>query len=368
MQISISRDAFVSGLASIQGVVETRKTLPILSHLLLEAEKERISLFGTDLDVGISTWLEAEVSGSGAVAISARKLYEIVRELPEAPVELTVDEDLSVTIRCLRSEFRMKGLSKEDFPSLPRATREGGFILKRQILKDMMRKTIFAASTDQTRYTLNGVLFQLLPKEIKMVATDGHRLSLVTRGREEIEGEGTLEALIPRKAVTEALKMLKDGEGEVHIQFLDNQLLLRLENSLLTCRLIEGQFPNYQQVIPKGGTKKLVVSRDAFQGALKRTSAIIGDRPIPTTFELKPGKILLSCVNVDLGEAREELEAEYTGEAMSIGFNTRYILEFLAVVEEEEIQVQLNDALSPVLFRPVGDGGFNCVIMPMRIS
>ncbi|MBI3989950.1 MAG: DNA polymerase III subunit beta, partial [candidate division NC10 bacterium] len=202
---------------------------------------------------------------------------------------------------------------------------------------------------------------------VKMVATDGHRLSLVAKKREGIEGEGTLEALIPRKAVTEALKMLKDEEGEVQLQLFDNQLILKLENSFLTCRLIEGQFPNYQQVIPKGGVKKLLVSREAFQGALKRTSAIIGDRPIPTTFELKPGKLLLSCVNVDLGEAKEELEAEYSGEEMSIGFNTRYILEFLAVVEEDEIQVQLNDSLSPALFRPAGNGGFSCVIMPMRI-
>ena len=200
-----------------------------------------------------------------------------------------------------------------------------------------------------------------------MVATDGHRLALVVKGREEVQGGGTLEVLIPRKAVAEALKMLKDEEGEVQLQLLDNQLILRLEKSFLTCRLIEGQFPNYQQVIPKGGAKKLVLSREAFQGALKRTSAIIGDRPIPTAFEMKPGKILLSCVNVDLGEAKEELDAEYAGEEMSIGFNTRYILEFLAVVEEEEIQVQLNDSLSPALFRPTGDGGFSCVIMPMRI-
>lgn len=367
MHIQVSRQEFLNSLALIQGVVETKKTLPILSHLLLEAEGGRIFLFGTDLDVGIRSWLEVDITTSGAVAVSAKKLYEIIRELPEAPIELRVNPDLVVSITCLKSEFRMKGLPKEDFPSLPRWKEEGEIILKRKGLKEMMRKTLFAVSTDQTRYTLNGVLFQILPQEIRMVATDGHRLALIVKGREEVQDGGNLEALIPRKAVAEALKMLKDEEGEVKLQLQDNQLLLELGRNLLICRLIEGQFPNYQQVIPKKGAKRLCISREAFQGALRRTSVIMGDRTIPTVFELRPGVMRISCVNMDVGEAREELEADYSGEAMSIGFNTRYILEFLAVVEEDEIQVQLNDPLSPALFQPVGEEGYICVIMPMRI-
>lgn len=367
MHIQVSRQEFLNSLALIQGVVETKKTLPILSHLLLEAEGERIFLFGTDLDIGIHSWLEADVAAPGAVAISAKKLYEIVRELPEAPIELKVNPDLVVSITCLKSEFQMRGLPKEDFPHLPRWKEEGEIILKRKNLREMMRKTLFATSTDQTRYTLTGVLFQLLPQEIRMVATDGHRLALIIKGREEIQGAGTLEALIPRKAVVEALKMLKDEEGEVRLQLQENQLLFELGRHLLICRLIEGQFPNYQQVIPKKAAKTLRISRELFQGALRRTSAIMGDRIIPTVFELRPGGMQISCVNTDVGEAREELDADYRGEGMSIGFNTRYILEFLTVVEEDEIQVQLNDPLSPALFQPVGEESYLYVVMPMRI-
>lgn len=367
MHIRVSRQDFLNSLAPVQGVVETRKTLPILSHLLLEAAKGHISLFGTDLDVGIRSSLEAQVIRDGVVAISAKKLYEIFRELPEAPVELKADADLIVSIKCLKSEFQLKGLPKEDFPSFPSGRKEGGVIMKKPSLREMMRKTIFAVSTDQARYTLNGVLFQLSPEATRMVATDGHRLSLVTKGREEAQGGGIAEALIPRKAIVEALKMLRDDEGEAQLQLVDNQLLIEVGQNLLICRLIEGQFPNYQQVIPKKGSRKLLISREAFHGALRRTSAIMGDRPIPVVLEMKPEQVLVRCVNMDLGEAREELDAEYSGEAMSIGFNAKYILDFLAVVDQEQIQVHLNDPLSPALFQPVGEEGYSCVIMPMRI-
>jgi DNA polymerase-3 subunit beta len=366
MHIKISRDELYSGVGPIQAVVETKRSLPILSHLLLEASSNRLSIFGTDLDVGVRKRLDAEVLKEGSIALSARKLYEIIRELPAATVELNVDADLTATITCGKSEFRMKGLPRDDFPSM-REPKEGGILLERRLFRDMIRRTLFAVSSDQTRYTLNGILFRATQKDAKMVATDGHRLAITTHDGDLIKDRKPIEAIIPRKAAAEALKLLKEEPGEVEIEAGENHLLLSSDNTLIDARLIEGQFPNYEQVIPTTATKQVTIGRDALLAGLRRTSTIIGERTIPTTMEFKPGQLLLSCVNLDLGEARERLDVEYQHEEMTVGFNARYILDFLSVVEAGQVTMHLQDPLSPALFRAKDDKKYTCVIMPMRI-
>jgi DNA polymerase-3 subunit beta len=366
MRIRVERDTFVDALAPVQGVVEAKKTLPILSHILLEAGPGGVSLFGTDLDVGLRTQFAAEVLEPGTVALAAKKLYEVARELPQAPVELSMDADLQVAITCQRSNFRMKGLPKDEFPSIPDVKPDGEIALPASSFRDMLRKTLFAVSSDQTRYALTGILLQVRTKEVSMVATDGHRLALVRTARADAS-ETTLEALVPKKGMAEAGKIARDEVGDIRLHLAENQLILQQDTTTLFARLIDGQFPNYEQVVPTGAAGHITLDRDALHGALRRTSAIMGERTTPTEFEFQSGRVLISCVNMDLGEAHEEVETPYAGESFKVGFNARYVMEFLSAVDAANVTVQINDPLSPAVFRPGGDDMYSCVIMPMRI-
>ena len=366
MHIKVSRDELFGSVGPIQAVIETKRSLPILSHLLIEAIQNRLSVFGTDLDIGVRKRVAGEVMKEGSIALSARKVYEIIRELPAATVELTVDADLTATIACGNSEFRIKGLPRDDFPSM-REPKNTGVVLDRRLFCDMIRRTLFAVSSDQTRYTLNGILFRVMAKDVRMVATDGHRLAITTADCETAKEGASIDAIIPRKAAAETLKLLREGPGEVEIETAENHLLLSADHTLIDARLIEGQFPNYEQVIPTAASKQVTVNREALQAGLRRTSTIIGDRTVPTTMELKAGRLLLSCVNLDLGEARERIDVDYQHEEMVVGFNARYILDFLNAVECEQVTIHLQDPLSPALFRAKDDKRYSCVIMPMRI-
>lgn len=367
MQIRVERDAFVDALGPVQGVVEAKKSLPVLSHVLLEATPEGVWLFGTDLDVGVRKQVNAEVLRPGAVALSAKKLYEVARELPSAPIEFQMDADLQVGISCQRSTFRMKGLPREDFPSMPEVKGDGEVTLDAGLFRDMLRKTLFAVSSDQTRYALTGVLFQVQAKDISMVATDGHRLALVRLPRPATAGSALIDALVPKKAMVEAVKIAKDEADTMQLSLGENQLVLHQNSTVLVARLIDGQFPNYEQVIPTAGPGAITLNREALYGALRRTSAIMGDRVTPTEFHFQPGRVLISCVNMDLGEAHEEVEASVAGDGVKVGFNARYVMEFLNAVDAETVSVQIGDPLSPAVFRPEGDSAYSCVIMPMRI-
>ena len=367
MHIQVIREEFLDALAQIQGVIEAKKTLPILSHLLLETKGGLITLSGTDLDVGIQTSLRGDIKREGGIAVSAKKLYEIVRELPDAPVDLRWDGNHQIEILCAKASFRLKAIAKEEFPSLPQIPEKGGFTITPDPLRKMIQKTLFAISTDQTRPTLTGALLQMSEKDVRMVATDGHRLSLVKAPSGAVKGEGAIEALIPRKALVELGKMLREEEGEVRVVSLNHQVAFLLGKDLLTTRLIEGQFPNYQQVLPTASGPGAILSRDGFLGALRRVSTIVGDRATPTVLEIKQGRLLISCTNIDLGEAREELPMEYQGQEMAVGFNARYLMDFLNVVEEAEVSMHVHDPLSPALFEPRKGEGFCCVVMPMRI-
>src|SRR5574337_1120997 len=366
MHIKVLRDDLLNGVGPIQAVVETKRSLPILSHLLLETSHSHLSIFGTDLDLGVRKRVVGQVVKEGSIALSARKLYEIVRELPAASVELTVDSELTATITCGNSEFRIKGLSRDEFPTM-REPKECGIVLDRRLFRDMIRRTLFAVSTDQTRYTLNGILFRVTPKEVRMVATDGHRLAMTTADRDATKDSQSIDAIIPRKAASETLKLLREEPGEIAIEISENHLLIQTDDTLIDARLIEGQFPNYEQVIPTNTTKEVAVNREAFLAGLRRTATILCERALPTTMKLTPGRLLLSCVNLDLGEAREHLDVEYQHEEMSVGFNARYILDFLGVLTTEQATIRLQDPLSPALFAGKDDKRYTCVIMPMRI-
>ncbi len=367
MHAYVARSTFLGTLAQMQGVIEAKRTLPILSHLLIEAKGNAISLSGTDLDVSMQASFHGDIKQEGAVAISGKKLYEIVRELPDAPVDLRWEPGHNVEIVCAKSTFRLKGITPEEFPALPEIPDGTGITIAAETLRTMIPKILFAVSTDQTRPTLTGALLQVASGELSMVATDGHRLSLVRAPIYAAKEDEVLEAIIPRKALAELGKMLKEETGDVRLIPLGTQMGFLLNGSRLITRLIEGQFPNYQQVLPSASGPGAVLRRDDLLGALRRAATISGDRATPTVLDLKTDRLLISCTNIDLGEAKEELAMEYRGPETTVGFSARYLLDFLGVVDATEVSMRVHDPLSPALFEPQKGEGFSCVIMPMRI-
>lgn len=376
MHITVLRDDLLHAVGPIQAVVDPRRSLPIPSHLLIATSPpcdlrspSGLSISGTDLDIGVRKRVPGQILEEGSIALPAKKLHEMIRELPAASVDVAVDAALTATIACGHSEFRVKGLPKDDFPSM-HEPHESALVLDRRLFCNMIRGTLFAVSSNQTRQTLNGLLFRVTPTHITMVATDGHRLAITTHELPPTPHHppAAIEAILPRKAAAETLKLLRDEPGEIDIHLLDNHLLLHTDDTIIETRLIEGRFPNYEQIIPTTATKQVTVNRQALLAGLRRTSTVLEERTVLTTLTLTPGMLLLSCANPDLGHARERLEVEYQHEDMRVGFNARYILDFLNVLTADDVTIQLQDPLSPALFAPKNDTRHTCVIMPLRIS
>jgi len=364
MEVVVDRDAFLKGLQMVQNIVEPRQTLPILSNILLEAEGESVRLSATDLEVGARVSVPAKVGAKGAITVSARKLAEIVKELPAAAVALKVSENVTVSLRCGGATYRLVGLPPDDFPPVVPASPQSWVTLEAKILREMLTQTSFAVSHDETRYALNGVLFAFQGKDVRMVATDGHRLASSTRSL----GQGIASAtgIVPRKAVTEIMRVIGAGE-EVQIAITENQFVLQMPNFVMTARLIEGQFPNYEAVIPRTHPGRLSAARASLSAALRRVAVMAEERNKPVKLALSPASLKVTASSQDLGEAEEILEVEYAGEEMVIGFNSRYLLDAMAALERDQVVLEIKDAQSPGVIKSVEDEGYCCVIMPMRI-
>lgn len=364
MEVVLDRDAFLKGLQMVQNIVEPRQTLPILANVLLEADGETVRLTATDLEVGARVSVPAKVASKGAITVSARKLSEIVKELPAAAVAMKVGDNASVSLRCGGVTYKLLGLPPDDFPPVVPAAPESWVTLEAKTLREMLSQTGFAVSHDETRYALNGVLFVLQGKEVQMVATDGHRLALAKRslGR----GVGGATGIVPRKAVLEIMRVLGAGE-DVQIAITQNQFVLQMPNFVMTARLIEGQFPNYEAVIPKGHPRKMVLARGVLTAALRRVSVMAEERNKPVRFTLNPASLRLSASSQDLGEAEEVLDVDYAGEELVIGFNSRYVLDAIAAIETEQVVFEFRDPQSAGVIKSIEDEGYCCVIMPMRI-
>lgn len=364
MEVVIDRDAFLKGLQMVQNIVEPRQTLPILANVLLEAAGDSVRLTATDLEVGARVSVPAKVGAKGAITVSARKLAEIVKELPAAAVALKVSENVTVTLRCGGATYRMVGLAPDDFPPVVPAAPQSWVSIEAKVLRDMLTQTSFAVSHDETRYALNGVLFTFQGKDVRMVATDGHRLALSTRSL----GQGVAGAtgIVPRKAVTEIMRVIGAGE-EVQLAITENQFVLQMPNFVMTARLIEGQFPNYEAVIPKGHPGRLTTARAGLSSALRRVAVMAEERNKPVKLALSPASLKVSASSQELGEAEEILDVDYAGEEMVIGFNSRYLLEAMAALEKDQVVLEIKDAQSPGVIKSVEGEGYCCVIMPMRI-
>src|SRR5512144_3085400 len=343
MEVHVDRDAFIRGLQMAHNVVEPRQTLPVLANVLLEAQGDTLRMTATDLEVSVRVTGPAKVVKPGTITISARKLMEIVKELPPASLAIKVQENAWVALRCAGASYRLVGLTPEEFPAVGDGATTGWLTIDGKVLREMLAQTTFAISHDESRYALNGILLAVHEKELRMVATDGHRLALSVR---PLAAAGpAMSGIVPRKAVQEVARIVGSGE-EVQIAISENQFMLRMPNVLLLARLIEGTFPNYEQVVPKAHPYRLVMSRGALSSALRRVSVLSEERTKPMKLSLSAGLLKLSAYSPDFGEAEEQMEIEYAGEDMTIGFNSRYVLDALGAQTGEQVVLEVKDGLS----------------------
>jgi DNA polymerase-3 subunit beta len=374
MKITIEKGELQKGLGRIQAIVEKRNSMPILANVLVRAErkgkKAQVELSATDLEVGIRGNHAAEVEAPGGVTASAKKLFEIVRELPDEPIHIATTENQYLDIRCARSHFVLAGTSAEEYPSLPEFSPGRTVRLQAAVLSTMIDRTMYATSLDETRYNLNGVYFEVLPEnaKIRMVATDGHRLSYVDRGvGPELEGLAS-GVIIPRKGLAE-LKRLVDEEDadEIELAFEGSNGLARKGEVTLVMRLIEGEFPNYRQVVPKSAAHRLVVSADPLRHALRRVAILSAERSRAVRVQVGAGKLSMSSSNPELGEAQEELDIDYSGPVLKLGFNASYLQDALTATRAKEVEIAFQDEMSPIQLRPTDDDDTLAIIMPMRL-
>ncbi|MGH7929129.1 MAG: DNA polymerase III subunit beta [Candidatus Binatia bacterium] len=368
MEIKAKRGDLLATLYWAQNIVERRNTMPILANALIDAQKGKIQLAATDLEVGVRGEVEGEIVKSGSLTVSAKKLYEIVREIPTEQVQLKRLENDWVEIKSGKSVFKIVGIDAREFPQFPAFDAKGQTNVPAGVLRGMIERTIFSVSTDETRYSLNGVFVeQSAGDTVRMVSTDGHRLAF----EEQALGALGLSkgVILPRKGLGELRKLLESGdEGVVAISFKENMALISRDKVELFMRLIDGDFPDYTKVIPKGNPNLAKIDHGELLQSLRRVSILSSERYKGVKMEFSDDKISISANNPDLGEAVEEIDAEYNGAPISIGFNARYILDVLGVLGSDgEINIELKDELSPSVIRDSGSPGYIYVLMPMRL-
>ena len=366
MRIIVSKDEMVGKLSNIQNIVEKRNTMPILSHLLLDAGKQGSSIVATDLDTALKEPLQAKVEKEGRICIPARKIFEIVREV-EGEILCEAIDDQWLRVKAGASNFRLACLSAQEFPAWPGMEDVQEIALPSKVLAEIIAKAVYAAGESDTRYTLNGLLFHLLADgKATVVGTDGHRLALISRTIGGGVGEEK-KLIIPRKAATELVRLVEKSDGEIKVRVGKNHVLFRIGEMEFLTRLVEGTYPNYEQVIPTGNDKKISVKREVFAKTIRRVAIMSRERSNAVRVDLGQDLLTVVSSNPDLGEATDEMAISYSGEAISLGFNAKYVLDILDAMSSENVIMEFQSSLSPVLIREEGDQDYLCVVMPMRI-
>lgn len=368
MKFTIMRPELSLLLANVISVVPPKSTLPILSTILLEAKGDTLKATSTDLDMSIAASVKAQVFSEGSVCIPAKRFNDIVRELPADEVRIAV-EDYRVKVECARGKYAISGMDPADFPKMPSFKSEHRFTLHSDVLKKGEKRCLYATSTDESRPVLNGVLFQLFPNELRMVATDGHRLAKASFSGDFVKEK--TEAIVPPKALRQAVKIAPEEGGPVEIALSKSYILMEMGNSVICSRVLEGPFPNYEQVIPKETNKKLTVNRDELIDAIKRVAILSDTVTHQIKFALRKDKVDLSVSTADVGEGQETVPTvEYVGDEMDVGYNANYILDILRSMDSDEAKFSLNTPLNAGLVEPVHkDEGEDllCLIMPLRL-
>jgi DNA polymerase-3 subunit beta len=370
MEFTISKTALQKELGFVQGTVEKKNTIPALSNILIESVGENtIRILGTDLDVTLRCETEAEIKTPGSMCVGARKLFEITRVLPDAPVNFRREENDWATVTCERSNFRIAGVDRESFPEVP-SFKSAPVKIPANIFKTFIDRTIFAITLEESRYTLSGAKFMLGKSGAKMVTTDGHRLAYIERKdlgtaapKEEID------ALIPRKTLAELTKLAANYEGEIGLGADENHIYFEVGPRLLISRTLSGQFPNYEMVMPKSNDKKADFDSASLGQAIRRVALMADDRSHAIRFHLTPGSLQISSQTAEEGEAREVVTTEYAGDETEIGFNASYLQDFLNVMNGGAVSFEFKDGNSQAELRPVSDDGYEYkyIVMPMRL-
>ena len=364
MELRISREPLLKVVQRLQPVAERKSTLPILGNILISAKANGVDFYATDLDIGYRDFTEAEIKKEGTTTVSAKSLHEILRELPSGIQVRMEEEKQRLLLHAGNSKFRLPTIPPEEFPSFPNYSKESSLDISSEILSEMIRKTIFAISPDETRYTLNGVLLQQDGSELRMISTDGHRLAMI---RKQIAAGSPRKAIIPRKALAEIRRMCEEGPGNLSLILTETHLIVLQGGVIFFSRLIEGEFPDYRQVIPKDCKRSLSAERKLLWDAAKRVSLLAGERTKPVRLEISAGSLWMRSQTPELGEAEEQVPVRYEGEEITIGFKGRYITEALAALDSQEVTLELNESLTPGILRPYQDDEYLCVIMPMRL-
>ncbi|MCI0349041.1 MAG: DNA polymerase III subunit beta [Acidobacteriales bacterium] len=372
MEISVSKADLLRELTATQGVVERKTTIPILSNFLFEASEDGLTITATDLDLSLRTSCAAKVKKEGSCTVPARKLYDYVKLLPEGDISIKTLENHWVSIRAGRSNTKMVGMARANFPALPNFPTTATAKLPADALRNLVAKTIFAVSNEESRYTLSGALMVLKPESITMVATDGHRLAHIEKPlKTPLAGISELKVLVPKKAMAELYSLLQSADAdEVEFARDESTLFFRLGSRLLTSRQLTGQFPNYEAVLPRDNNKSVTISCEEITGAILRVSQFADERSGAIRMRLDRDEIKVSSSSTETGESEDTIETSYNGEAMTIGFNSQYLLDFLKAADTAEIKLEFKDAQSAGQLRPVDASDnykYRYIVMPMRI-
>ncbi|HSL22627.1 MAG TPA: DNA polymerase III subunit beta [Vicinamibacterales bacterium] len=370
MELVVPKNDLLRELQLFQGIVERKNTIPILANVLIEAEGDHVRMAATDLEVGLRSQCRASVAKGGSLTLPAKKLYEIVRALPETDVRIEEDRN-GVKVAADRFDSRMQTMARDDFPTMPES-RGAMETLKRDELRQMITRTQFAITGEDTRYYLNGAQFIIRGDGMSLVATDGHRLALITVPRALPKGrkpDEEMRVILPRKTLSELAKLLAEADGDVSFEKGENHLFFDVGGRLLISRMIDGQFPAFERVIPKSNDKSVEFDRDRLTSAVRRVALMSNERSRAVRFQIDTGRVEIASSSPEFGEAHEALTVEYAGPSMQICFNAQYILDFLGVVETEIVALEFKDEMSQAVMKPVGAEGYDYtyVIMPMRI-
>ena len=370
MQFVVSKQNLQKELGYVQGVVEKKNTIPVLSNILIESVGEgTIRLTGTDLDVTIRCDMDAEdIKTPGSICVQARKLFEIARLLPDAPVTFKKEANDWVTVTCDKSRFKMVGVSKDAFPEVP-SFKSAPTKIPAGIIKAFIDRTIFAITQEESRYTLSGAKFMLDDKGARMVTTDGHRLAYVEKKDVSKDGTDAIDTLIPRKTLAELTKLTAGEEGEISLGMDGNHIFFEVGTRLLISRMLYGQFPNYEMVMPKNNDKEVQFDSGLLNQAIRRVALMADERSHAIKFHLGANELVISSQNAEEGEANETIQTDYAGEETDIGFNAQYLQEFLNVVGDSAVKFEFKDGNSQAQLRPAdgGDYDYKYIVMPMRI-
>ena len=375
MKFSTPKNKIFSAVQNVLNVVPTRTTLPVLSNMLVEVTDSKLKLAATDLDISMITTIPISATKKGSITIPARTFAEILRELPESEIEIEVTEN-RMELKVENGNYRLSGIPSDEFPKLPTANLAKQIKIPGGELAKMIPKTVFAASTDETRPALNGVLWQTSGKSMQMVATDGHRLAKISQKNNKLKGLHD-DIIIPPKVLNLLVKLLADSakggeEKEIGVIFGENNIIFNLDDSIIASRLIEGPYPNFEQVIPKDNDKKLILNKDLLTGTIRRVSILANTLTHQIKFSLKKDSLELSSANFDLGgEAKETLACDYTAEPMDIGYNASYILDVLKQIDGDEVIFELGTSVSAVMiYSSEKKEGEDCLylLMPLRLA